>query len=111
MIDASGDILLPYTKLIPKDNPGWYWVARKGMWPKCIRTIYSDKGIKPAEARDGLSMEEYTHFIGPMPEPCPIESKNIFAGEKLFFHRDAPKTGRVTRSATSAKVGRKTNGQ
>lgn len=106
----DGITLPPYTKLIPKENPGWYWVMRKGMWPKCIRTIYADKGIKPADPRDGLRMEEYTHFIGPCPEPDPIATKNIFADQKLFHH--APKkSGRVTSSITSVLKGKKANGE
>lgn len=83
-MNSDGITLPTWTKLIPKEIPGWYWVMRQGLWPKCIRTIMGVNRIKPADPRDGLRMEEYTHFIGPCAEPDDVKTKNIFAGQNLF---------------------------
>lgn len=91
-MNKDGINLPPWTRLIPKDIPGWYWVMRQGMWPKCIRTIHGRRGLRPANLCDGQRMEEYTHFIGPCAEPEDLNTKNIFVGEKIF-KREPKKKG------------------
>ncbi len=99
-MNNDGITLPPWTKLIPRDIPGWYWVMRQGMWPKCIRCIMGANVIKPAEPRDGFALTEYTHFIGPVAEPDDIVTKNVFCGERLFF-----KEKRRARKYRSRKIG------
>lgn len=82
MPDSLDDASLPvWSRIIPKTVPGWYWVMRQGMWPKCIRCVIGINCLRPFDPVHGR-MTDYTHFIGPCPEPNPKRTRAIFEGPR-----------------------------